>query len=281
VSFSATGAPSGASTSFSPNPATPAVGTTLTIGNLGGAATGAASIAVQGVAGGASASVAVPFHLGSAVPGAVSALAPADGATVDTTSVALSWTGNGQAAGYRVEVATDFAFTNVVFDQRVRGATSSIAELASRTQYFWRVTAQNGCGTAQASATRAFITAPEAGECPVGQQGEQFWSDDMESGANGWTLGSGSTQNTWAQITSDSVSGTTSWNALNVATVSDQRLVSPPIDLPNRDNLTLTLPEPPADRRRGLRLFRRRGARDFDQQRQHLDAAGQQSDRVP
>ena len=74
--------------------------------------------------------------------------------------------------------------------------------------------------------------APQAGECPVGQQTTVVWSDDMESGPNGWTLGAGSVQNTWAQITSDSVSGTTSWNAINLASISDQRLVSPPIDLP-------------------------------------------------
>jgi hypothetical protein len=240
VSFSVTGAPSGSSTSFSPNPATPANGTTLTIGSLGSAATGPATLSVQGSAGGATATVLVPFHVGSSVPGSASPAAPADGAAVNTSSVSLSWAGSGSsAAGYRVEVATDFAFSNVVFDRVVRGATSVVAELDSRTQYFWRVTAQNGCGTAQPSATRSFITAPQPGECPVGQLSAEFWSDDMESGTNGWTLGSGSTQNTWARITSDSVSGNVSWNAINVDSISDQRLVSPPIDLPAEGELTL------------------------------------------
>jgi hypothetical protein len=55
----------------------------------------------------------------------------------------------------------------------------------------------------------------------------------MESGTNGWTLGGGSIQNTWARITTDSTSGTTSWRAINVDTVSDQRLISPPIELPD------------------------------------------------
>jgi len=238
VNLAATGLPSGANASFSPNPATPG-SSTLTVGNLAGAAIGPATIVVEGLSGGSSGSAVVPFHLGNALPASAGPALPSDAATVETPQVELSWTGVGQAAGYRVEVATDFAFTDVVVDQVVRGASAVSVPLASRTQYFWRVTAQNGCGTAEPSATRSFITAPQAGECPIGQQSTKFWSDDMESGPNGWTLGAGSVQNTWAQITSDSVSGTTSWNAINVASISDQRLVSPPIELPSGDSLTL------------------------------------------
>ncbi|NKI34132.1 hypothetical protein HFP89_02995 [Wenzhouxiangella sp. XN79A] len=239
VSLSASGLPAGASASFSPNPVTPSGSSTLTVGNLAGATTGAASITVQGASGGSSGSALVPFHLGSSVPSPVSPALPANAATIDDSEVELSWTGSGQAAGYRVEVATDFAFGDVVFDQVVRGATVVSVSLASRGQYFWRVTARNGCGTAAPSATRSFITAPQTGECPIGQQATVFWSDDMESGPNGWTLGAGSVQNTWAQITSDSVSGTTSWNAINVDSISDQRLVSPPIELPAAGALSL------------------------------------------
>jgi hypothetical protein len=238
VNLAASGVPSGASASFSPNPATPGR-STLTLGNLAGASTGPATITVEGASGGSNASTLVPFHLGNAVPASANPALPTEAARVEGPVVELSWTGVGQAAGYRVEVATDFAFTDVVFDQVVRGASAVSVPLASRTQYFWRVTAQNGCGAAEPSATRSFVTAPQAGECPIGQQATEFWSDDMESGPNGWTLGAGSVQNTWAQITSDSVSGTTSWNAINVASVSDQRLVSPPIDLPASGSLSL------------------------------------------
>ncbi|MBY6205410.1 hypothetical protein [Halomonas denitrificans] len=239
VTLSASGAPSGASTSFSPAALVPPGSSTLTLGNLAGAALGPRTVTVTGTGGGNSTSQSFAFHLAASAPGAASPVAPADGQTGLDASVSLSWTGSGETAVYRVEVATDFAFQDVVVSQQVRGATSTTVGLDTRTQYFWRVTAENGCGTAAPSVTRSFVTAPAAGECPAGQQPFEFWSDDMESGTNGWTQGAGSIQNTWARITSDSVSGSASWQALNVASVSDQRLVSPPIDLPNIGPLTL------------------------------------------
>ncbi len=51
------------------------------------------------------------------------------------------------------------------------------------------------------------------------------------SGASGWT--SSGTGNTWAQSDQRVNSGSFSWKAVNPASVSDQRLVSPPIDLPS------------------------------------------------
>ena len=239
VSLSVSGAPGGASTAFSPNPIVPPGGSTLTVGNLASASLGARSLTVNGSGGDSNASQAFLFHLASAAPGSVALSSPADGSAELDASVTLSWSGGSQAAAFVVEVATDITFQNIVETVVVRGANSTTVGLESRTQYFWRVSAENGCGDSEASATRSFVTAPAAGECPVGQQATAFWSDDMESGPNGWTQGAGSIQNTWAQISSDSVSGSTSWQAINVDSVSDQRLVSPAIDLPDVTPLTL------------------------------------------
>ncbi|MEE4295606.1 MAG: hypothetical protein V2J20_03195 [Wenzhouxiangella sp.] len=239
ISFSVSDAPTGASTSFSPNPLTPPGTTTLTIGNLGSAATGSNRLFIEGQSGDNTDSAFVNFHLANDEPTPAIPTAPADGAIVDDSGVTFSWTGASGAAGVRIQVATDFSFRQIVRDQLVRGASSVTVNLPSRAQYFWRAIPENGCAIADASPTRSFIIAAQSGQCPIGTQEVAFWSDDMESGTNGWTLGTGSTQNTWAQITSDSVSGNTSWRAINVDSISDQRLISPSIDLPDISPLVL------------------------------------------
>ncbi|HMG19794.1 MAG TPA: kelch repeat-containing protein, partial [Kofleriaceae bacterium] len=62
------------------------------------------------------------------------------------------------AASYRLQVARDAAFTNLVVDVSV--ATTSFTlpgDLDIATQYFWRVTATNACGTSAFSTTGSFI----------------------------------------------------------------------------------------------------------------------------
>ncbi len=75
-------------------------------------------------------------------------LEPIDNAYDLPLDITLSWAPASQASSYDVQVATDFNF-----DQIVDSATGLIeptftpANLQSRQKYFWRVRAQNDCGT--------------------------------------------------------------------------------------------------------------------------------------
>lgn len=62
------------------------------------------------------------------------------------------------ASAYHLQVARDAAFTSIVVDAQVSSTSFTVpVDLDIATQYFWRVTASNACGTSAFSATGAFI----------------------------------------------------------------------------------------------------------------------------
>ena len=69
------------------------------------------------------------------------------------------------AASYHVQVATDAAFTSLVVDAQSDTESFTVPmDLATATQYFWRVSATNACGTSAWSSTSSFIV----GACSEG-----------------------------------------------------------------------------------------------------------------
>jgi len=177
-----------------------------------------------------------------AVPSTSSLLAPTDMEENVSTTPTFSWSASTQVESYLIEVATDASFSNIVISETVDGTSFQPATpLSTSTEYFWRVTPTNFCGDAPESSVFSFGTQPAPGDCPIELATLTVFEDDMENGPNGWTLGDGSTQNTWQQTTVNPFSGATAWNAENVDSISDQRLVSPAIALPNNSVLPLTL----------------------------------------
>ncbi len=157
--------------------------------------------------------------------------APANGATGQPTSPAFTWSAVAGAATYTLEIATDAAFSNIVHTgSNIVGTSYSGASVNSNTTYYWRARANNPCGTGADSAAFSFTTAPLPGDCPTGTAANILYGTDFESGAGGWThTGTG---DTWALSATNPHSGTQAFFAANPATVSDQRLVSPPVVIP-------------------------------------------------
>lgn len=244
VTLSSSGAPAGASLGFAPNPVTPPGNSTYTIGTLGSATPGTYSITITGTSGPDSTNQTLAFALNDVAPGVVTPSAPADNATAVSTTPALSWSAasGGGPQDYQVQVATDSGFTNVVFNQVVHGTTSVnvTPALLNSTDYYWRVTPSNACGAAAASATFHFRTIGAPGACEAGTAPRSVFADDVEAGANGWTTTGSTGASTWAISTVRANSPTHAWLATDIATVSDQRLISPTIALPASENpLTL------------------------------------------
>jgi hypothetical protein len=159
VTLSASGQPAGTTASFSANPVTPPATSTLTIANTGAAAAGSYSISIVGVAPTSTHTTTVGLNLYSGVPGDVTLVSPADGATDVPLAPSFEWTAASQAASYYLEVATDSGFGNVVYSASVDGTTHDpVGDLDPDTTYFWRVSAQNACGAGDYSATFDFHT---------------------------------------------------------------------------------------------------------------------------
>jgi hypothetical protein len=99
-----------------------------------------------------------PFSF-TTIVGIPDLVSPTNGATNQPLSLTLSWGAVTGAATYRIQVATDNSFTNlIVNDPTVTGTTKQVDHLMDGTQYFWRVNATNVGGTSDFSVTFDFRT---------------------------------------------------------------------------------------------------------------------------
>jgi subtilisin-like proprotein convertase family protein len=161
VTMSASGNPAPSTTNFTPNPVAAPGNTTFTVGNTAGVAPGLYTITITGTEVMTTANTTVDLEVVTAAPGAPTLLTPPNGATGTSTSAVLTWSAVANATGYTVEVATDAGFTNIIHTNSVAGTTDTVNGLAILTQYFWRVRAENTCGTGVNSAVFNFTTGQE------------------------------------------------------------------------------------------------------------------------
>lgn len=158
VNLSYSGLPSGITGNFSANPVN--VGSnsnaSVSVGNIN---TGNYTFDIVGASNGVSNKT-----LGVTVnvvdkPGQVSLSGPANGASNVGLRPTFSWAAQSAASSYRIEVATDSGFSNIVASGTVSNGTNyqPSADLNAETTYYWRVRADNGCGQVW-STTSNFIT---------------------------------------------------------------------------------------------------------------------------
>ncbi len=92
-------------------------------------------------------------------PTAPTLVAPANGATNQSTTVTLSWIAPTGATSYRLQVATGSSFASLVFDDSTITSTSrQVSSLANNTLYYWRVRAKNASGSGSFSFPYSFTT---------------------------------------------------------------------------------------------------------------------------
>ncbi len=163
VDLSASGQPSGATVTFNPNPATPPTRSVMTIGNTGGAAAGAYTINITGVGNGITHNASTLLTVYAGAPAAPVLTSPADGALYVPVQPVLRWDAVPDALSYFVQVASDPAFTTVVYSASSTTNSHTVASaLAYNTTYYWHVAARNPCGQGSYSTTFSFTTVPSA-----------------------------------------------------------------------------------------------------------------------
>ncbi len=229
IQLNAFGNPAPSMVTFVPNPLTAGNEAIMTVSNTDDVPFNAYDITVMGDDGVVTDTLTVELTVASQVPDTAVLQQPANAADNVPLNPSLSWTASAQAASYLVEVATDADFTTIVYSDTVMDTIVDLSGLSSSTVYYWRVTAGNSCGTAVVSSTFAFRTEALVGECSIDQTTQVLLSEGFESGAPGWTTGG--TGNTWAASNARVYSGDNAFHAANVNFVSDQRLISPPIEL--------------------------------------------------
>ncbi|MEM7134235.1 MAG: S8 family serine peptidase [Chloroflexota bacterium] len=158
VTLSTLNLPSGATASFSVNPITPNGTSVLTI-NTAGVAPGNYTITVEGTDGSAFNSITVDLNVSTGLPSAVSLTAPTNGAVDVAVVPLLEWNGVANADSYGIQIATDSAFTSIIYSAIGTGASHQLDQLLDpETLYYWRVRPQNACGAGNYSVAYSFTT---------------------------------------------------------------------------------------------------------------------------
>jgi len=240
----ATGAlPPGLVAGFVPNPVTPPSSTVLTLSGTGGVAAGSYDILVIGTASpsGIVHDASLSLEVINAVPAQPDLVAPANGATDQPVRPVFQWTPAAGAESYALEVDDDAAFVSpALLETGITETTyTPTIDLPSNTVYYWRVTAENLCGSGASSTIFSFTTLWLPGDCGVGTVPLVTFTEDFESGALGWTH-SGLSDSWSLEPVSSPHSGSFVFHADDVAGISDQRLVSPPVVLP-AEGLPITM----------------------------------------
>lgn len=159
VTFSAQNVPTGVSVSFNPNPLAGNGTTTMTTNVTGSAVPGTYGLSVQAATANYTHTAPVTLTIYAGAPTTPTLTVPANGATNQSLAPTFVWAASSQATSYRLEVATDSGFANVVYSTTLNGTFHALTQvLAENSQYYWRVQPSNLCGAGNHSATYSFTT---------------------------------------------------------------------------------------------------------------------------
>ena len=152
VSLTASGGPSGTTVNFSNNNLTLPSNTNFTIGIPANASSGDYPITVTASGNGMSNSSVVLLKIENNL--AVSnLLSPFSSETNVSANATLNWLDIG-AENYTLEIATDPNFNSIVLGQSTAATSFYLSEpLSAFSTYYWRITAQNACGSTNSNSS--------------------------------------------------------------------------------------------------------------------------------
>ncbi|RME06276.1 MAG: hypothetical protein D6803_06955, partial [Anaerolineae bacterium] len=163
VSLGAAGLPEGAVVSLDVNPVAPPGSAVLAVGGTDAIPAGRHDFEIVGTSGSLVHSDTVTLLVDQGAPLAPTLVSPPDGSADVSITPVFNWNAVPQAEYYRLEIATDAAFQNVVFSVETAETTYALSEwLLNNTDYHWRVLAGNRCGLS-AGTPAAFRTGAPVG----------------------------------------------------------------------------------------------------------------------
>lgn len=161
TTFSATGNPAGSTVVFSPANISATGNVTVTVATTTATTAGSYPIVVTATAGAETKTVTLNLTVLNAI-GTVQLTVPANNAIGVASNIELVWAPTANATNYKVEIATDVNFENLVVSETV-GVNSFDATLQDNKTYYWRVLPSNTACTGVISNTFSFTTEQVAG----------------------------------------------------------------------------------------------------------------------
>ena len=232
VSLSASSV-AGFTTTFGANPVTPPGSTTATITGSGTATTGTKQLTITGTSGSLVHTADLELTVFAPITGGTQLKTPADKAKDISPRPTFTWSEVTNTETYQLQVATDASFSKVVVDRSgIVGTNFTLtANLATDTQYYWRVYAENVCGKVIGTQVFSFRTSPGPGDCGAGTVKQQLFIEDFESGLDGWQNPGDLYKFTLSTVRA--YSPTQAVLASVPGGQSDQRLISPVFNVPD------------------------------------------------
>lgn len=231
ITLSTSNVPQGLTTQFDPNPVSSPGQSRLKFSAGQSVAPGSFSININGQTATRQHSSLVNLQIFSKIPAQINLLAPANASFDQPLDVTFNWSSVEQAKNYELEIAADSNFENVIIHETALASTTfSPTGLESGHLYYWRVRANNSCGSGNYSNSNFFSTKLQPGSCPLGADSTILYQNNFEGGAEGWT--SEGLNDTWTISSARTNSLNRAYYAQNLGKVSDQKLLTPPISLP-------------------------------------------------
>ncbi len=232
VSLSASSV-AGFTTTFAANPVTPPGSTTATITGSGTATTGTKKLTITGTSGSLVHTADLELTVFAPITGGTQLKTPADKSKDISPRPTFTWSEVTNTETYQLQVATDASFSKVVVDRSgIVGTNFTLtANLATDTQYYWRVYAENVCGKVIGTQVFSFRTSPGPGDCGAGTVKQQLFIEDFESGLDGWQNPGDLYKFTLSTVRA--YSPTQAVLASVPGGQSDQRLISPVFNVPD------------------------------------------------
>jgi len=189
--------PSGASISFDLNPVDPPGSSVLTLGPTDAIVPGTYELDIVGVSGSLTHTDTVKLEIQNGAPLSPILLEPVGGVLGISVTPTFHWNRVEQAVYYRVEVADDAVFSNIVYSVEVTDFSHTMPTwLEHNSGYYWRVSAGNDCGLSGGSSSN-FITGSPASLLLVDDDDNNpdvraYYTDSLDALGYGYDL-----WNTW------------------------------------------------------------------------------------
>lgn len=160
--------PGGVTPIFSPPSGSPDFDSTLTFQTTAVATVGTYTYRVIGECDGLTQRTDVELEITELIlPAAPTLISPENGVTIDSLTPTFDWADAAGATSYKLEVAVDNNFSNILCTKTVMDSNATLSEtekLSYGTHYYWRVRGVNAAGLGDWSSTWSFIaksTAPK------------------------------------------------------------------------------------------------------------------------
>jgi len=234
VTLSLFGLPTSITGQFNPNPIIPSAFSTLSFSADVLAEVGDYDLTIHGESDSLSHDLLFQLAINNTLPNSPAPTSPFNASINQSLYPTFVWEVPIQARSFQLQVAIDPEFSKIIIEKEglITPVFTPTVSLESLTTYYWRVKAVNGCGEGDYSPVFSFVTRRDTGDCEHITDTLILHENDFESDLTGWTTSN------WLWDVGRFLSPDHAYFAQAPSFVTDQKLTSPAISIPETSTNT-------------------------------------------